>query len=153
VLLKRVTALRQADMLRLTRSCVTERGLELTAGKTGRKMIICWSWALRVNVDAALAVSGEAPPLPNKVAELRRPLFPSRYGTQMSTQGFKTAWQRAMQAYAAAGFDRFWEHDIRAKSASDASSTSRAQELLDHESAATTQRHYRRAPAKVRPLR
>lgn len=152
VLLKRLTALRQADMLRLSRQSLTDRGIELTTGKTGRRIIIRWSWALHTAVNAALKLTGEAPPLPGNAAELRRPLFPSRYGTQMTSKGFKTAWQRAMIVFAAAGFERFWEHDVRAKAASDASSLQRAQELLDHENPSTTQR-YRRAPVRRLPAR
>jgi integrase len=149
--LKRLVALRLADMLKLTDKSFTARGLETTTGKTKRPIIIRWSWALRKVVAAAQDLR---PKLPENVATLMpRPLFPCRYGTAYSTRGFKTAWQRCMSAYAAAGNARFWEHDIRAKSGSDAESDQRAQELLGHESVATTRRHYRRAPAKVRPLR
>ena len=92
--------------------------------------------------------------LPDNVKPLSpRPLFPSRFGDMRTSNGLKIAWQRAMSEYVADGLERFWEHDIRAKSASDARDLPRAQELLDHATPATTQRHYRRAPAKVRPLR
>ena len=93
------------------------------------------------------------PALSENVTPMPRPLFPSRYGTQQTARGFKSAWQRAMAEYVAAGGARFWEHDIRAKSGSDAQTDARAQDLLGHASASTTRRHYRRAPAKVRPLR
>lgn len=49
--------------------------------------------------------------------------------------------------------ERFTEHDIRAKAGSDAESKERAQELLTHDSVATTMRAYRRKAEKVRPLR
>jgi len=39
------------------------------------------------------------------------------------------------------------------KTASDASSLARAQEILGHDEASTTARHYRRGVAKVTPLR
>lgn len=80
-------------------------------------------------------------------------LFPSRSGGRMSAQGFKAAWARAMREFVAAGGTRFRENDIRAKTASDASSLARAQEILGHEEASTTARHYRRGVAKVTPLR
>jgi integrase len=58
-----------------------------------------------------------------------------------------------MQKYAAAGHERFWEHDIRAKTASDSETLAAAQERLGHESAKTTSRIYRRGVSKVTPLR
>lgn len=61
-------------------------------------------------------------PLAANVLPIPRPLFPSRYGMQLSTGGFKSNWQRHMKAYVAGGNARFWEHDIRAKSGSDAES-------------------------------
>jgi len=152
VLLKRLTALRQADMLRLCKGSLSERGIEVATSKTGKRVIIRWTWALRAVVNATVKLAAEGPKLPEGVHELRRPLFPSRYGMQMSSGGFKTQWQRSMRKYAAAGFERFWEHDIRAKTASDASSLQRAQELLDHDNPATTVR-YRRAPVKRMPAR
>lgn len=58
-----------------------------------------------------------------------------------------------MSEFIAAEGVRFRENDIRAKTASDASSLARAQEILGHEEALTTARHYRRGVAKVTPLR
>lgn len=153
LLLKRLTALRQSDMLRLGRSNLTDRGIELAISKArGKRVIIRWTWALRIVVNATLKLAG-APALDDNVRELRGgPLFPSRHGMQMRSGGFKTQWQRSMRKYAADGFARFWEHDIRAKAASDAADIGRAQALLDHDSPTTTVR-YRRAPVKRMPAR
>jgi hypothetical protein len=57
------------------------------------------------------------------------------------------------QRHPGRGFTDSSENDIRAKTASDASSLARAQEILGHEEASTTARHYRRGVAKVAPLR
>lgn len=147
VLLKRLIGIRQGDMLRITRGALGDRGLEVEVGKTGKKLRFRWTWALRMVVAALLKLQGDD----EKIKPIQ--LFVTAPGRPLTRLGFKSAWQRAMNAYVAAGNDRFWEHDIRAKSASDANSTRRAQELLDHESAATTQRHYRRGTAKVSPFR
>jgi integrase len=144
ILLKRLTGLRQGDMLKLGRQNVTSRGLEIKTGKTGKALRFSWTRSLRVAIDSILA-------LPRPVPSLY--FFTSRYGTQLSAFGFKSAWQRAMNAYEASGHERFWEHDIRGKTGSDASSLARAQELLGHNSNSTTSRHYRRAPASVRPFK
>ena len=47
----------------------------------------------------------------------------------------------------------FTEHDLRAKSASDAESLAHARALLSHADERTTERVYRRAPEVVTPLR
>jgi integrase len=49
--------------------------------------------------------------------------------------------------------DRFTEHDLRAKCASDAETLGRAQQLLGHADSKITERVYRRKPEVVRPLR
>ena len=52
-----------------------------------------------------------------------------------------------------ANTERFTEHDLRAKCASDAESLEHAQQLLAHAEAATTKRIYRRRGELVRPLK
>jgi integrase len=49
--------------------------------------------------------------------------------------------------------ERFTEHDLRAKCASDAESLGRAQQLLGHADSKITERIYRRKPETIRPLR
>ena len=49
--------------------------------------------------------------------------------------------------------ERFTEHDLRAKCASDAESLERARELLAHTDAQTTRRIYRRKGERVTPAR
>ena len=147
VLLKRLTGARQGELLTLTLPDVTERGVSFGISKTGRVKIVRMSWALDVAVQTIKSLHN-----PKKATPIDQPLFRSRTGHAMTAQGLKSAWARAMGAYIEAGGTSFREHDLRAKTASDLS-TSRAQELLDHSNPATTRRVYQRAPAKVRPLR
>jgi integrase len=49
--------------------------------------------------------------------------------------------------------ERFTEHDLRAKWASDAGSLEHARALLAHADQRTTERVYRRRPERVKPLR
>lgn len=148
ILLKYLTGLRQTNMLALRRQDVTGRGLVASiAKKRGKKQAIFqWTWALRTVVNWLLAQERR-----EGVASIY--LFPTRDGSRYTAAGFKSAWQRSMAKWEAAGGERFWEHDIRAKAGSDSESTGAAQELLQHASRAVTEKHYRRAPAKVRPLR
>lgn len=156
VLLKRLLGDRQGTMLTLHDGHVTDRGLEYRPNKRGRPKIVRWSSALRVVVRWTQHHRPELDhPQPENVERLHpRPLFPTRFDSHYTARGFKSAWQRAMQAYAADGFARFWEHDIRAKVASDAHSDEEGGALLDHAPGSrTTRRHYRRAPVKRMPAR
>jgi len=148
LLFKRLTGMRQGDILALRRDALTGKGIEYTESKgkrhAGARRLIRWSWALRTTTAAALRLHGD-------VAKL--PLFPAEHGGQFTRYGFRTAWARAMKRYVAAGGERFTEHDIRAKAGSDAGDDARAQELLGHKSVSTTRRVYRRGQVKVDPAR
>ena len=62
-------------------------------------------------------------------------------GHACSLWGFKSRWAYDMKRYRETGGQRFSEHDLCAKKASDPS-TARAQELLDHASLTITRRVY-----------
>lgn len=147
ILLKRLTALRQGDMLKLGRGNLTDKGIEYMPGKTKTRApkvrIIRWSWALRTVMDAILKLQGDMPALA---------LFRGKRGGGLTVSGFRSQWRRSINAWKAAGDDGFWEHDIRAKSGSDVATDERAQELLGN-TAQTTKRHYRRGATNVLPLR
>lgn len=143
-----LTGLRRGDLLALTRDSVTDDGLVVQPRKTqrttGRRLLIEWSPELRAAVDRAK----ELPP------RVRMPLLCTRDGTAYTGNGFSSLWRRAMGRAIKSGAvtARFTFHDLRAKSASDDTLAS-ASARLGHSSPAVTERHYRRAPAKVRPLR
>lgn len=159
-LLKRLTALPQSDLLELDESHITERGIVYVRNKTqqtdGVPVIYRWTWALRIVVAAARKLRPEPPKLPDNVEPIKppapQPLFPTRYGTLRTASSLKTPWQNGMVEYARDGFKRFWEHDIRAKVASDAVDIEHARQMLNHATQATTKR-YRRGPRKVQPAR
>jgi integrase len=145
-LLKYLTGLRQGDMLKLVLQNIDEtaRAFRVRTGKTGKPLRFRMTWALRIVLEW--------------IKKLRRPqtstlLFTNRNGKQMTARGFKSAWQRAQQHWAADGNARFWEHDIRGKTGSDSATDADAQELLGHDDTKTTRRHYRRGERKVTPLR
>jgi hypothetical protein len=98
-------AFRQRDMLTPRDANLTDRGIELTIGKARRKVIIRWSWALRIVVKSAQSLR---PALPNNVAPLAPPaLSPSRFVIRVTSRGFKSVWQRAIREYAKSGYERF----------------------------------------------
>jgi integrase len=145
-ILKRVAGLRQADMLRLGRPADGDGWIRTVIGKVKKPARIKRTWAVNIVLRALAANQRER-------AIASTLLFPTDAGAMMTGSGFKSAWRRAMAKHIAAGYERFRENDIRAKAASDADDLHAAQKLLAHESAATTQRHYRRGVAKIVPLK
>ena len=81
-------------------------------------------------------------------------LFCTRKGRPYTPDGFRSIWQRRMRSAIDTGVlqERFREHDLRAKAASDVE-REHATALLDHADGRVTRRHYRRKPEIVRPTR
>jgi hypothetical protein len=58
-----------------------------------------------------------------------------------------------MTQWKAMGGTPFWEHDVRAATASKSTDLQQASERLGHAKTSTTKRHYRRGNTRVSPLR
>lgn len=152
--IKLLTGLRRGDMLRLTMSDLKEDGIHVTPEKTkdssGKSLIYEWTPDLRAAVDAAKAAR---PRISNF-------LFCNRLGDGYLDEetgragGWDSMWRnfvdRVMEETAIK--ERFTEHDLRAKCASDAETLEHAQQLLAHADSRTTQRVYRRKAERVKPL-
>lgn len=142
--LKLLTGLRQGQLLELRVSDWDGERLKVAGRKRGRSAIYSGD-GLKEAVEAALAVrKGKFP---------ATTLFCTRRGQQYTGDGFRALWQYAMAKYVEAGGERFTEHDLRAKVASDSDTLDVAQARLQHQSRSTTNRVYRRAPAKVEVLK
>lgn len=151
--LKYLTGLRQGDMLRLReyRGNIGDY-LRITTQKTGKMIDLEVTPSLHTALMACMAVR------PVHIAPY---LFCNRRGLPYFNEktgeasGWQSNWQRFMDRLIAttAVSVRFTEHDIRAKAGSDAETKERAQQLLTHDSVATTVRAYRRQVEKVRPLK
>ena len=154
--LKLLTALRRGDLLRLRLSDVRrEEGIHVqphkTAKTTRKRITIRWSEALHEAVDECLAVR-------RKVGSIF--LFATTSGQPYvhddgTANAFDSLWQRFMKRVLAKTKvrERFTEHDLRAKCASDAESLEHARQLLAHADSKTTQKFYRRKGEVVRPLK
>lgn len=149
--LKHLTGRRQGELLRLGLFSERHDGLafRILKKRRFRELVIEWTPRLR-RVWEWLKKNVRRPPSSTVIFPASRG---KRRGQAMSSQGFKSAWARAMKEWSSAGNEAFWEHDLRASSASAADSDERARELLDHEDLRTTRRSYRRGVQKVRPLR
>lgn len=144
--LKLLTGMRRTDMLSLTTDCLQLNGIHLGTSKTGAKVIIGWSEALR----AAVGYCWDAKPVPEAPN-----LFCTRMGktylnSKMKANGFESMWQRVM---AKLPEDiHFQERSLRNRAGDDAQSLEHAQALLTHVDSRTT-KIYRTKAEVVRPIR
>jgi integrase len=156
VRLKLLTGMRLGDMLRLTMSDIQDDGIHVTPGKTetttGQSIIIKWSEELNAAVAMAKAVR------PVKLSPF---LFCTRDGKGYFNEdtGRAGGWESLWRGFMARVMtetkitERFTEHDLRAKCASDAKTLEHAQQLLSHADSKITKRVYRRKAEVINPLR
>lgn len=134
---------REGDLLKLRRTDISEAGISVKQGKTGKKLLIEWTPALRQAVDFAkgLPRTGIASAF----------LLTTETGQPYSLSGFQTAWQRHIRACHEKGLiaERFTFHDLRAKAATDGPDG----RLLGHSDDRLLKRIYQRLPERVQPSR
>lgn len=138
--LKVSLGLRKADMLRIRLEDATAEGIRAVHSKTGQGTLYAWNDERRAAWDACLKVRPKHFP---------RLLFLTRDGKSYlsedgTTSGFDSQWQRFMAKVVKAGVERFTEHDLRAKVATDSPDLETARKRLGHKSAATTRGVYDR---------
>ena len=80
-------------------------------------------------------------------------LFCTRHGMPYTVSGFSSIWQRKMKSALAENVlqERFTDHDLRRKTASDLADAEHAMKLLGHADVKVTLRHYRVKPEVVEP--
>lgn len=141
-----LTGLRPADLLSLTNNNLNEEGIEVQTKKTGRCLLIEWSEELRRVVERACGLPPRA----------REPIICNRQGKPYTVDGFSTNWYRAIRKAVDdphnALRESFQFRDLRAKSASDDSPEAAARRL-GHVDPGITEKVYRRAAMRVKPLR
>lgn len=133
VRIKMLTGMSQGDLLRLQPARFTPEGIPVqrhkTADSSGKRTLYEWSPELRAAIDLAKSV---------RPVDIAPWLFCTRKGecyvdeSNGEARGWRSMWQRYM-ARALTETDlkeRFTEHDLRAKVASDAESLERARALL-----------------------
>lgn len=137
-----LTGQREGDLLRLRRSAISADGLSIQQGKTGKRLLIHWTPALRYAVEQCGRLPDEG------IISLW--IVAQRDGTPYSESGFQTAWQRHIRDCLKKGriAERFTFHDIRAKAGSDAKDG----RLLGHMDPKTLRRIYLRKPEAVGPV-
>ena len=152
--LKLLTGLRRGDLLALKLSDLQDDGIHVTPRKTahstGKRLIIEWSPELTAAVE-------EAKGLRKKIYSIW--LFHTRLGQPYINEdgyaaGFSSIWQRFMAKVLEKTKvrERFTEHDLRAKVASDIEAE-HARRLLGHATSQITEKVYRRKPEIIRPTK
>lgn len=152
VIFKLLTGMDKSTILSIKRADLIEEGIITARIKTkGKKRIYEWSPELKQCVEQIKALK-----LPVKSLHL----FCDKHGRPYVnddgyTSIFDGAWQRCMKkALETTELEnRFTEHDLRAKVASDAESLDVAQKLLDHADVRITKRVYRRKVERVKPAK
>lgn len=149
--LKLLTGLRRGDLLRLRSDDCREDGIHVRTNKSGKSIVYEWSPELRGAVEGARSAR------PVDISPL---LFCTKHGKcyvddSGIASGWDSMWQRFMERVLKETkvSERFTEHDLRAKAASDAGSLEHARALLAHADSRLTERVYRRKPERVKPLR
>ncbi|TFW08730.1 integrase [Oxalobacteraceae bacterium OM1] len=153
---KLLTGMRRGDLLRLTLADLKEDGIHVTphktANSTGKRLIIQWSDELREAVEVAKTVR------PMRFSQY---LFCNRKGECYydDKAGRAGGWDSMWRGFINRVLketnieNRFTEHDLRAKCASDATTLEHARAVLAHADGRITDRVYRRRPELVKPLR
>jgi integrase len=153
--LKLMTGMARSDLLRLTVANLKDDGIHIqrhkTAGSTGKRTIYEWTPELSAAVEAAKQARPVLSPF----------LFCNRKGEGYideetgNCHGWDSMWGRFMDRVLKETEvkERFTEHDLRAKCASDAETLDHARALLSHADARTTEAIYRRKPERVKPLK
>jgi integrase len=129
--LKLLLGLRQQDMLALRWDWITDTSLLVTPQKTRRS----------ASRRLAISISPELRSILDRLPKSYPTLFATRSGTQYSSSGFNSTWTRAMGRYTSTGNERFHEHDIRGKVATDMDDPIAAKALLGHSKMSMTEQY------------
>ena len=152
--LKLLIALRRGDMLFIKLSDLKIDGIHVTPRKTasssGKSMIIEWSDNLRFSIDEIKRVRKKI----NSIWLLHTNKGQPYIKEDGAANGFDSIWRRFInKALNETDLrERFTEHDLRAKVASDIGSE-QARQLLGHSNIQFTERTYRRKAEKVTPFK
>ncbi|HKF95389.1 MAG TPA: tyrosine-type recombinase/integrase [Gammaproteobacteria bacterium] len=140
-----MTAMRRGDILSLRMDAITDDGISVRQGKTGKRQLIEWTSALKECVERLKALG---PPL-------RPTLVCTKRGRQYTAKGFSRQWHWLMGKAVAQGVTRFTFHDIRARSLTSAEQQGLdPQRLAGHTTAQQTATYLRsKTIDRIQPVR
>lgn len=152
--LKLLIGLRRGDMLSLKLTDLKEDGIHVTPRKTahstGKSLIIEWSDELRSAIDEIKKVRKKI----NSIWLFHTNIGQPYIKEEGTANGFDSIWRRFINKALEETklHERFTEHDLRAKVASD-TSLKHAQSLLGHSNSNITKRIYIRKKTYVKPAK
>lgn len=123
--LKLLLGLRKQDMLKIRREDIRGHVFAVTVSKTGKRLQI--------------VISSEVQEILDRLPKSSPTLFATKWGMPYSLKGFNSTWQRTMASYVSNGGERFHEHDLRGKTATDIGDAQAAKALLGHKQIAMTE--------------
>ena len=147
-----LTGMRQSDVLAVRMEDINDEGIRYKpskAGKRARITVVAWTEELREVVEDAKRLWRRFGREWLFESHPRGPNAGRGVGPY-TTSGVRALWRVAREK---AGLNDIRLHDFRAKAGSDSVSETDAQDLLTHANPAITQRHYRRRPKTVTPVR
>lgn len=153
--IKLMTGMARSDLLRLTMADIKPDGIHIQRHKTkdssGKRTVYQMTDDLAAAVDQAKSARPKLSPFLFCNAK-GQPYIDEATGT---SHGWDSMWQRFMTRILKETkvTERFTEHDLRAKAASDAGTLDQARALLSHTDSRTTSTIYRRKPEFVQPLK
>lgn len=132
---------RQADVLTLTYSQLSDDGIFIKQGKTGKKQIKAWTERLKAAIDLSKTL-----PLSSGISSLY--VIHQSKGSKYTRDGFNSRWQKAkeeaVKIFPYLDFN-FTFHDLKAKGISDLEGTlSEKQNISGHKTPSQTARYDRK---------
>jgi integrase len=139
-----ITGQRQGDLLTMRWDAIKDGAWHLQQGKTGKRMAITLTPALKKALGKCAALPACGNP--------REFVILNESGRPYTSDGFRAIWQRAMREWVRRGNTRFTFHDLRAMCATKCKTIEEASKLLGHSSLQMTRRVYRRGIETTAPL-
>ena len=152
--IKLMTGMARSDLLRLTMADIKPDGIHIqrhkTRASTGKRTV----YEMTPDLMTAVEMAKAARPRLSQYLFCNAKAKPYINEATGTAHGWDSMWQRFMTRVLKETkvTERFTEHDLRAKCASDAATLEQARALLSHADARTTDAIYRRKPERVMPL-
>lgn len=153
--IKLMTGMARSDLLRLTVADIRPDGIHIQRHKTrdssGKRTV----YEMTPDLSTAIEMAKAARPRLSPYLFCTRNAEPYIDEATGTSNGWESMWQRFMERVLKETKvqEKFTEHDLRAKCASDAATLEHARALLSHADSRTTETIYRRKPERVQPLK
>jgi integrase len=152
--IKLMTGMARSDLLRLKMTEIAEDGIHIQRHKTQNSTGKRTHYEMTPDLKRAIDMAKAARPVLSQFLFCNRKAEGYIDEATGNVHGWDSMWGRFIERVMAETkvTERFTEHDLRAKCASDAATLEHARALLSHADSRTTDAIYRRKPERVMPL-